>query len=353
MKAKSAPAAGFTLVELLVGCALLITLLLILTGIVNQTTNTWRFTTTKVEEFRSSRTAFESLTRRLSQATLNTYWDYQYTGSGLTQTPSKYIRQSDLKFYAGSMETITGSPTPIRPCHSIFFQAPLGFTDKTDYSGLGNLLNTWGYYLEFNTDAPFRPDLINGLNPPLPDRYRFRLMELMQPSNDLNVYHVLPGKPFDWVNSPLNVVKPNRATHPLAENVVALVILPRLSEGEKAASGTIYPASALAPKYVYDSTATSTATDPELDPKNQLPPLVQVTLVAIDEPSAARLANGTQPPDLGTTGATPLFNTKTNNSASQYAADLQTLETTLSTKRVNYRVFTTTVSIRAAKWSRN
>jgi len=32
---------------------------------------------------------------------------------------------------------------------------------------------------------------------------------------------------------------------------------------------------------------------------------------------------------------------------------LQSLETALSTKRLAYRVFTTNVSIRAAKWSRN
>jgi len=344
--------AAFTLVEMLVSCTLLVLLLLILTGIVNQTTKTWRFATTKVEEFRTSRMAFESLTRHLSQATLNTYWDYQYTGTGAAQTPSKYIRQSDLRFLTGSAQTISGgNSSPIRPGHAVFFQAPIGFTDKSTYSGLGNLLNTWGYYLEFNTDKGIRPLMLEGLNPPLAERYRFRLMELMQPSNYLNVY-VTSKNALDWVQSPLNAKEPVMV-HCLAENIVALVILPRLSEGEKDSNGALYPATALAPKYVYDSTATSTSSDPGLDSKNQLPPLAQVTLVAIDEPSAARITNGTLPPDFGMTSNQPLFDTTTPNSASKYATDLQTLETNLSTKRLNYRVFTTTVSIRGAKWSRD
>ena len=36
----------------------------------------------------------------------------------------------------------------------------------------------------------------------------------------------------------------------------------------------------------------------------------------------------------------------------KFAEDLATLEQTLATKRVKYRIFTTNVQIRAAKWSR-
>ncbi len=340
---------GFTLVELLASFATLLVLLVILSGIVSQTAKTWRFTTTKVEEFHASRDAFESIARRLSQATLNTYWDYQYSGTGTQQIPVKYVRQSDLRFLSGGAQTATNATKPLRPTHAVFFQAPFGFVDEPntigspDFSGLGSLLNTWGYFVEFNSDAAQRPSFLNGLTTSVPERYRFRLVEMMQPSNNLNLYNLTSGHltytGLDWITAPLTSAKP--PVHTLADNVIALVVLPKLSK-EEDPTGT-----ALAPSYSYDSTATNA--DPNLNPKNQLPPLIQVTLVAMDETSAARIANGATPPDLGI-GA--LFNTTDPSGASKFATDLKALEGNLSAKRLNFRTFTTSIAIRSAKWSR-
>jgi len=36
-----------------------------------------------------------------------------------------------------------------------------------------------------------------------------------------------------------------------------------------------------------------------------------------------------------------------------YAQDMQTLQTNLQNSKLNYRVFTSNISIRGAKWSRN
>lgn len=342
---RTARASAFTLVELMVATSLLSVLLVILAGITNQTSNTLRYTTSKVEQFRSSREAFEAVTRRLSQATLNTYWDYEYTGSGATRVPTKYVRQSELRFWCGPTETAMGS-APLRPGHGVFFQAPLGFVNQKQFGGLSNLLNTWGYYLEFNNEEEFRPNFVNNLNPRLPDRYRYRLMELMQPSNEMNLYKLTSGKPAytatDWIKDALTPAPPSRApVHVLAENVIALVLLPKLSETEDPTGIR------LAPGYTYDST--KTVADPEINPKNQLPPLVQVTLVAIDETSAARVDNGAVPPQLGLEG---LFATS-GTSAGKFTEDLESLTKSLSEQRLNYRVFTTHVSIRAAKWSRD
>ena len=66
---------GFTLVELIVAVGLLAIVLLLLASMTNSTASIWRLTSGKIEEFRSAGNAFDALTRRLSQATLNTYWD--------------------------------------------------------------------------------------------------------------------------------------------------------------------------------------------------------------------------------------------------------------------------------------
>ena len=53
----------------------------------------------------------------------------------------------------------------------------------------------------------------------------------------------------------------------------------------------------LAPQYSYDSTAANL--DPTINPKNQLPPVVQLTVVAVDEATFGRIQAGAVPPDFG------------------------------------------------------
>jgi uncharacterized protein (TIGR02599 family) len=183
-------------------------------------------------------------------------------------------------------------------------------------------------------------------------------MELMQPANSLSIYQYTSGK--DGSGKPKNLTYTGKEwfsdafnppatapVHVLAENVVALVILPKLSSQEDP-DGT-----RLAPNYRYDSTETST--DPTINPKNQLPPVVQITMVALDEKSAVRLeqTHGTTMPDFGLNMGSLFVN------ASQYEGDLTvdpddgttSLEEGLIDQNLNYRIFTTNVSIRGAKWS--
>ncbi|RYD73174.1 MAG: Verru_Chthon cassette protein C [Verrucomicrobiaceae bacterium] len=338
---------GFTLVELMASTAVLSVLLLILVSVSSQTSNTWKFTRSKVEQFRSARNAFESMTRQISQATLNTYWDYEMKGSGALATPSKYIRQSDLRFITGSAQELTGSATPVRPGHGIFFQAPLGFSDSQDFRGLGNLINTWGYFVEFNSDRQFRPRFLDNVDPPLTERYRYRLMEVMQPANKFTLYSKTSNLNYagrDWIQQALPTTESPtpRQVHVLGENIITLVLLPKLPRSEDPTGIR------LAPGYTYDSTVTGS--DPETNPKNQLPPLVQVTVVALDEPSAARIAQDDVVPDLG---LKELFKANGPGSAARFEEDLDFLKKGLSERRLSFRVFTTNVSIRGAKWSRD
>ena len=131
-------------------------------------------------------------------------------------------------------------------------------------------------------------------------RFRFRVMELMEPSDSLSLYKYTSGSNSytgaTWFTDPLGLSP--RPVHVLAENIVALVLMPKLSVGDiaglNAAGGTYGDTSLVgtgaADDYLYDSTGTNMPSanlkDANLDPVNQLPPVVQVTMVAVDETSA-------------------------------------------------------------------
>lgn len=391
---------GFTLVELLVSTAIITLLLVILVQITAQTSATWRYTTGKAEQFRGARMAFETMTRKIAQATLNTYWDYDKPiNYNSPVAPEGYVRQSELRFISGSMQSGSsanrlddGSSIP-RPTHGIFFQAPFGYTgDKASarYEGLDSLLNTWGYYLEVGDDLAFRPPHVVG--PPI---VRSRLMEMMQPTSAMNIYKYTSGKPGmsvsdvlkmrnygdpsatprgagtgrEWFQMGLAGTAPKSQSdaqslsHVLAENIISLTVLPKLSEQDLAANrGTIKEEEkdiVLAPDYYYHSAERGQYTHPPaglLNSKHQLPPVLQITMVAIDEVSAKRLGISNVNDDPFQVRAAS-FMTK----ASDYKKDLlsepgttssNSLESRLQLKNVNYRIFTTNIYLRGAKWSK-
>jgi uncharacterized protein (TIGR02599 family) len=393
---------AFTLVEMLVSMAIVVMLLGILLSIVDATRQTWSYTRAKVSEFQDAREAFESITRGLSQATLNTYWDYNSPTN-----PTAYHRQSELRFISGDSATLLqgvnwgSNPalTGTTVTHAVFFQAPFGFVNNPVYQNLKTLLNTCGYFIQFGSDQNFRPGFINALNllkkgPAL--RYRFRVMEFMEPSDSLTIYGHTNGHSVytqsqsgvpqyaatDWLTKPLNnwfgeAAPALTGTGPtlrvLGENIVALVLLPKLTPGDianlngmSASSGTYSDASLVSSEqgypYYYDSTGGGSTGDdmggntsnPYLDSTNQLPPVVQVTLVAVDEPSYSRFqaAQTAMPSALGLTGLFKTVGSTSDPSKPGYAQDLQTLQNTLQKLQINYRVYTANVSIQAAKWSR-
>jgi uncharacterized protein (TIGR02599 family) len=333
---------GFTLVETLVSVFLLLLLLVIVASIVDSTSRSWRSGSARISQFRNSREAFDSITGQLSQATLNTYLDYDNPNA-----PTRYVRQSELRFISGPASLLL--PGGNQLTHAIFFQLPGGLSDQVN---LKNLLNTWGYFIEYGDDANIRPTVLQNLSPPVPLRTRFRLMELMQPSQSLTIYNYTSGAygytGKDWYQPSVLGSTTTRPVHVLAENVIALVFLPRFSEGEVSSggtyqAGTVFPAYALAPNYLYDTT--SELADPQLDPKNQLPPVLQVTLVAISEQSAIRMSSSDSANLQNELAG--LF-----QDASKYQNDLnQTLEPYLIQRGIDYRIFSANVSIRGAKWS--
>ncbi|MFZ4779439.1 MAG: Verru_Chthon cassette protein C [Terrimicrobiaceae bacterium] len=353
---------GFTLIELMVSMAVLSLLGILILTMVQSVSSATKRARDQVESYQGARAGFEALTRTIAQATLNTYWDY-YDSAGkpasdnaYSGTPAKYGRQSELHFRSGPTKDLFGAANAAlkRPTGAVFFQVPAGFSSNSTLDPLTNILNAVGFFLEFGSDDSLRPDFLAGLTD-IPVRYRYRLLQMQQPSENLQIYSpdATAGR-TKWFTDPLGftatVAEKDRPVSVLAENVIALVIIPKLSSTEDPSGAALVKTD-----YNYDSRSAKafSATPASGSPisgttSHQLPPLVEVIMVVIDESSAQRLAaaNGSNPPDFGQGG---LF--QDISSSSDVDADLATLEKNLTAQSVNYRIYRTVVGIRGAKWS--
>lgn len=339
--------------ELLISFAILSLIMLGLAALTDQTRKIWKQTSQRIDAFSEARAVFESIARNLSQATLNTYWDYDSTAA-----PSRYVRRSELRFVSGidsSGASLLSGGTAPRPGHAVFFQAPLGVSGTSAFRGLESMLNTCGYYVEYGDDQAIRPAFLNAGNL-VPARARFRLMQLCEPSESLTLYTYTSGsagyRGSEWYTTPIAATANGSPAylHAIADNIVALVFLPKDPSGT-AVSGT----QALASSYTYNTApAAWPPANPQPKPENQLPPLIQVTMVAIDEASAQRLqAAGGDP--VAKLGLDTLFKDpglQADGTTANFAKDLETLENTLQQLHMNYRVFNMEVGIRGAKWSK-
>ena len=74
--------AAFTLIEMMVATAILLGIAAIMIRTTGEAGQIFKRTAGKVEQFSEARRAYENVTRRLAEATLNTYWDYAYKNVG-------------------------------------------------------------------------------------------------------------------------------------------------------------------------------------------------------------------------------------------------------------------------------
>lgn len=354
---------GFTLLEILVSMVVLIGIVAIIFGMVQQTSNLWTSTSSKIESFSNARAAFDAMTRTISQATLKTYYDYmdgpigtgtwvstESVNGSLGTPPYTYTRRSDLHFICGQASTVLGNTfvnqtsaieTPITHC--IFFQSPLG--RSTLYPTQQQLLNACGFYVAYGPD----PNVPSFLPSMFASRYRYRLMEFVQPSESLSVYTGTGATTTSWFTTPIVTNYDSNSNLVMAENIIALVIWPKLSVGDEAAAAQTGGTTSLTSNYGYDTRATGDGGESY----NQLPPVVEVTMVAMDEASALKLGNTTAPPNT-TLGLTPsLFTVSSDTPTNQLQADLTQMEAQLTASHINFRVFQTEVAISGAKWTHN
>ena len=310
---------AFTLLEILVAAAVLSVMLVFLFSAFTHTSAVWKRSSDKIESFQQARAAFDVLRQTLSQATLNTYLDYDNANN-----PKRYLRQSELRFVTGPAGGAL--PGTSGTGQAIFYQTPTGYSASSQYAGLENLLNTCGFYVQFTTNNLVPPHVTSTANP-----YRYRLMQLMVPSEQNSIYTASGNS---WFSTATNAI-------PVADNVIALIIRP-----QDPATATNSPALAPNDSYSYDSTANATA-NPQPITANQLPPVIQVTLVAVDEASARRLeAGNAQPADITQALAGRFLN------PSQFESDLEQVSQSLSDKKINHRIFSSTVPLRESKWTK-
>ena len=387
---------GFTLVELLVSVAILAIIMLLVAQMIDDTSKVWKTTSGKIDAFRQARIGFEMMTDELRQATTNTYWDYfnsagqtvaQYNaGGGATFLPAAYGRQSELHFISGpsSLLNLTLPAGCTQVTHGVFFSWPGGYTQTAAYTTLNSLLTATGFFVEFGPDVlGTNPIVANG--PPTAvlhnyqANYRFRLMQFVQPTESLAVYNYSLGTdvfPNDWFSTPIGS---SHATNVriVADNVIALIIWPKQTDTVDDTDATNpNESAALAPKYLYDSRlglkSTDSATSGTIGTTsapwtpgtgnqplqmNQMPPILSIAMVSLDESSAKILQGGSAAiPAKITTALNGLFQTAspaTSTTISNMDTDLETLKTRLSaiTPHLNYQVFSTTIAIRNAKFS--
>jgi uncharacterized protein (TIGR02599 family) len=341
-------------VELLVSFTVLAVLLIVISSMLEQVQRAWRQSASRISSFREARRAFDRITHAVSQAELNTYLCYRYANStnpllppdkGRQDAPAGYVRYSELHFVAGLSSStasprLTGLPASQSPGHALFFQAPLG--DSQDYR-LPSALNGCGFFIRFGDDAAVRPDYLTDLGKPA--AYRYRLFEYRSPTERNRVYDpVLKTGNTPWY-ADFDQTAPLRS-RAIANNILLLVVSPQISPSD-ASAANVDPTN-LAPFYSYDSQYGGTLPNrPQSTTDYQLPPLVSVTLIALDEASAVnlQLEHGSNPP-LSDALSNPLLFRR----AERYLEDMETVTALLTAQKLNFRVFTATVPIRSSKW---
>lgn len=306
---------AFSLIEMLVSTAVVAVLLVLMITVLMQASAVWRRSSSNVEAFQSARLAFDVITRNLSQATLNTYLDYDNPAA-----PSRYFRTSELACRIGPAGS-GGLPGTPGTGQAVFFQAPLGYaTNIPRHGGLEGVLSACGYFVSFTTNSSIPQHVAPSGNPA-----RYRLMQVLVPTENNDIYKSSSGSA--WISSHTN------AAAPVADNVIALIIRPQ-DPGATPPDVTT--------DYAYDTRLDAKA-DPQPDSAHQLPPVVQVTMVAVDESAAVR-------PQSAAAIASALSGKF--SATGSYQADLDDLGAKLTDARIPYRIFSSAVPIRESKWTK-
>jgi uncharacterized protein (TIGR02599 family) len=339
--------AGFTLVEVLVAAALVALLAGLLLRLLRQSSDALDLAQSNVEKYRVAQRAFEVVARRLGAATLHGYRE--------NDPREGWRRMSELRFASGPMQAgrapldapdeKSGEFLAMRPGHGVFFQATEGDPGhERDPArvGLEQLVNTWGYFVEVAGDHLPPPKFLTGSAPP--ERVRPRLMEVREPAPALRLYALTSGAPgyagFDWFRPRL---APDAPARPIAENIAILLVLPKLTAPEithLAPNAALEERDALlAPDFVYNSGA-----EAAVRTRHRLPPLVEITMLALDDAGAAQLYDGGD--------RDPLRLREAFRDARKLRAELHTdtdsLERRLIEQRIRHRIFTTTLALRSA-----
>ncbi len=327
---------GFTVIEVLITLAILVIILVLLLQFMTDLDLAWK--SAAADPFAEAQDAFETMSRNLANATLAPYEDYA-DSNGSFRTNSAFVadhlaRRSDLDFVCGPSGGTTGllSSSGLTTTGSgVFFLAPNGYTQTYAHLGMERLLNAMGYFVEFGDDET-TPSFIM----PQTHSWRWRLKQILQPSESLQIFANTSSS--SWIQQ---LVSSGTSLSVLAENVITLIVLPERAADDSGPS--------LAPSFSYDSRDTG-----NLLTLHQLPPRVTLVLVAMDKPSADRLAaqNGSSAPQLVPNG---LFQEPAQTNAvqqvTQLNTDLATLDNSLTAQKIGHRIFQREILLPSSDWS--
>ncbi len=334
---------GFSLIELMVAMGILSVLMLMLTGLLDAVQDSWRFSESRISQFREARVAFDVMAKNIGQASLNTYWELKDDDEdGLFDG---YYRTSELHFLTLKASQLGKSATQEPIGQAIFFQAPLGFSNR--YRNLNNLFNGRGYFVAFGSDKAFKPSFVEAA-----DRYRFRLMEFRPPAESNQIFadgqeeraKNEPQAFTQWFKQGMSVGDGSFETHlnPLAENILTIVVSPRdsLETGSGSREDTY---SEIAPNFSYDSNDTAQSFEAYAQ---QIPPLVRLTMVALDETAGVRLEDGSKIPSGLVNAVSGAF-----QETRKFTEDVERVSKALTDLKVNHKIFSTLIMLRSSKWS--
>ncbi len=339
---------GFSLIELLTAMTILSVLMLMMTSLLDQVQKSWQFGESRISQFREARVAFDLMTKNMSQATMNTYWDYDYDDANQIKS---YGKRTELHFYSQQAKQIEGALglSDQTSGHAVFFQAPLGYSVK--YRNLNNLFNGRGYMVVHGSDRDFIPSFVNK------ETFRYRLMEFRPPAEANQVFKDAieeresatpqPQTFTHWWNQGLTGIgngKFSEFLNPMGQNIILLLVTP-MDTLEAQTDNRFDTSSKIAPSYIYDSNKPE-----KVGLGQQVPPLVKVTMVAIDETTAIQLE------DQYGQGKPPIIPDTLFQDTKKYNEDIAELIKSFDehnrkeVSKISYRVFSTIVMLRSAKW---
>ena len=361
--------AGFTLLEMIVAMAVVAAAMTVVVQAMARVQSTWVTTSAKVREAQDARAGMETLSRTIPRATLDPHWSMDDKDA-----PKYLVRSSDLHFVCGPAADLLSEPGNITG-HAIFFQAPNGYAgsddrttttpaaEKAQYDTLPNVLNAWGYFVEFGEDPAKLPAFLSGSRRAqglAPLRHRFRLMEFRQPAHELELFEMtgggLPGTKlssvtsktdlYKWFSAPLAETAPSgkRRCAVITDNILALVIHPVRQRDPASAFTTAQFGPDPADEYLYDSRRYQwDAGNPKAAPsRHRLPSAVQISLIVLDERDWSKL---TDQEALRTGNELRTQVSQKFSKPANFTSDMGSLTGELNRRKMRHRVITTTLQI--------
>ncbi|MEM0895457.1 MAG: prepilin-type N-terminal cleavage/methylation domain-containing protein [Verrucomicrobiota bacterium] len=257
MRRKRQARAGFSLVELLVAIALLGVLVFLLGSVFASVSSAWSTGHEKAGQLLAGRTVLDTMTQRLSHATLSTRTEFIFDENA-PHVPQSFGRESELCFQIGPPAALRAPLPADTSGNAILFFAPTGETGLPEASPYRSLINLCGFFVRFGPGPAGEEEVAR--------RERFRLWEVVLPAEDLPV-----AEGDDTEGDPWETMNLRPSSRVIAENIPLLVLIPQGFPEEDGET--------LEEILVYDSTTRD----------HELPRRLRILFFTISEDSARRV----------------------------------------------------------------